>query len=208
MRLNWTFVYVIFVLLGLVTINDIGFAQDQVRIRLETTDTMGNPITEVALGEDFLLKTYVQDLRETSPLDTFGVFSAYMDVTYPAPLVSLTGPITFVAPYGAGETGDTSIAGLLDEVGSVDGISPLGKDEFLMFTVSFVAVQVGEALFVSDPADDLLFSLVTVFGRNDAVPPDLVEYGITTLSIVPEPRGAIIGMIGTVMLLGCRRLCA
>ena len=65
MRLNWTFVYVIFVLLGLVTINDIGFAQDQVRIRLETTDTMGNPITEVAIGEDFLLKTYVQDLRET-----------------------------------------------------------------------------------------------------------------------------------------------
>lgn len=187
-------------MVGILACVNSSFAQStQVQIRLEVTDASGYLIPSVGVGDDFLLRAHVQDLRATSPLDTFGVFAAYMDVTNPSSLLSVAGPITYVNPYINGQTGDTSIAGLVNEIGAFDGLFPLGHDEFLLFTLPFRADAEGVADFVSDPADNLPFGFILVYGKDEEVPPDLVDYGSTTLRIVPEPLGASLMLIGAVV---------
>src|SRR5262245_535726 len=44
-----------------------------IQVKLETTDTSGNPISSIAPGGDFVLRATVQDVRP----DPQGVFAAY-----------------------------------------------------------------------------------------------------------------------------------
>jgi len=64
-------------------------------IRLAATDLQGNPITQVAQGEAFLIKAYADDRRDEAYFDDYdfpedvtpdaiGFFTAYFNVTYDA----------------------------------------------------------------------------------------------------------------------------
>jgi VCBS repeat-containing protein len=161
----------------------------EVRIRLETTDLAGTPISAIGPGGEFLLKGYVQDV---SALPRDGVWAAYLDVLYDQALVGVNGAITYGPSYPNQQTGNTSIPGLVDEVGAFDGLSPLGDGELLLFSVPMVANAAGLAVFQGDPADQLPAHDVLLFNVNQPVPPDDVDYGSVELNIVAgEPPVAV-----------------
>ena len=99
----------------------------------------GTPITSVPVGQSFLLQGFVQDLTPAMG----GVFAAYLDVVYPGTAATVQGTITFGADFPNGQSGSTSVAGLVDEVGAFDGLDRLGGTEALLFSVPMQASQAG-----------------------------------------------------------------
>lgn len=160
---------------------------DTVRIRLEVTDTNGTPITQIAQNGDFQLRVYVQDLRG---VEDGGVFSAYADVEFDSNLATTTGEINFVAPYTGAPTGDLNTPGLINDAGALDGTTPLGPSERLLFTVPMKAIGSGTLMFSSNPADALGLD-VTVYGINEAISPEEIEFGSVALEILGVPTVAI-----------------
>ncbi len=165
-----------------------------VKIQLTTTDLAGNAITSVPAGSDFLVQATVQDLRPNG-LDPFnnplarGVFSAYMDLTYNQSAISLAAnPLVYGSAYPNSQSGNTSVPGLIDEVGAFDGVSPLGIAPTLLFTAQFHADATGSAAFNLDPADLLPQHQILVYGNDlvgesSLVPLDQVNFVGTTLTI-------------------------
>jgi len=151
---------------------------DVVRIRLEAADLLGNPVSSVAVGDDFQLQVYVEDLR-TEP---DGVFAAYLDVFYTSQ-ASVNGAITYGAEYPNGQWGDTGTPGVVDEVGASDGFTPLGGGEFLLCSIPFEAVSAGTVSFTADPAEESPSHDVLVFGSNDPVPKSSIDYVGDTLTV-------------------------
>lgn len=151
-------------------------------------DPEGTTITSVTAGENFQLVISVQDIRDAAA----GVFSAYVDINYPAALVSVDGTFTHSTTYAAGSSGSTSVPGLLDEVGGTDGISPLGGDIFEVARITMRAgMTPGTVTFTGDIADDMILHPVTVFDITAALPASSVMVTSSSLTIesVPAPLG-------------------
>ncbi len=162
-------------------------AGEKVRIRLETQSLSETPITSIAPGNEFVLRAYVTDLRA----DPDGVFSAYVDVNYSADFVSSQAGagdgVANEAPYTLSATGSATQPGLINEAGGfANSTSPLGGGERLLFTVLLKANAEGTATFTLDPADDQ-DSVITVFGEDDPIPVEEVEFVNTTLTIGNPP---------------------
>ncbi len=153
---------------------------DLVALRLRATTEDGTPLTEVAVGEEFLLNGYVQDLRKTGAT---GVFAAYLDVQYPSAAATVTGPIIFGDDYENGRSGSTDQPGLIDEVGAFDGLTQLGPNELLLFSVRVEASAEGNLTFTPNPADQVPLHNVLLFDRQDPVPFDRIEYAPLTIVV-------------------------
>ncbi|MEL6110451.1 MAG: PKD domain-containing protein [Planctomycetota bacterium] len=167
-----------------------------VEIQLRATDAFGNPISQVEQGETFLLQTFVEDVRP----DALGVFAAYLDVFYDAPLLSVAGAITYGDAYPNLQLGDTSVDGVIDEVGAVDGFAPIGPGEFLLFSVPMTADEIGLASFNANAADDP-GNEVLVFGLDQPVPLDQIEFGSIAIEIVaPNSPPEVTGIFNGAML--------
>jgi len=156
-------------------------ADTVVKIRLETSNLTGNAISTVDIGEEFLLRVFVQDLR----VPERGVFAAFLDVFYSQSLVSVAGPITagpnyFLIPG----QGDISHPGMLDEIGAMDGFGVPGG-ELLLLSLRFRADALGTVTFSGDPPDDFPFSDILVYGWDDPVPIGDVEFGTVSITVVP-----------------------
>ena len=112
--------------------------------RFEFTNVVGETQSSLQVGQDYQLKLYVQDNRDTPQ----GVFQAYFDVEYDASLLSTIGAISFGPAFSAtGLTfGDTSTNGLIDDAGGrdTDQLRPTPRDaELLLFSVPFHADAAG-----------------------------------------------------------------
>lgn len=175
-------------------------ANDVVSFRLETRDMNGAPISEIGQGLPFQLLVYVDDQRGEfnhpslpSGLDQLdqGVFSAYMDVLYDAGLVSYGGDstITYSDEYPAGRFVNSSIPGILDELGAFQGTGsiPLGPNEELLLAAVFTATAKGTATFRSDPADDLPLHETSLNHPEAPVDYHQIEFGATSIEIVESP---------------------
>lgn len=149
------------------------------RIRLEVIDDQGNVVTTVNVGEDFILRAFVEDLR----IDPAGVFAAYLDVTYDESLVTVGGDIMHGPEYGNGPSGDTTMAGVIDEVGSFDGTEELGGGEFLLYILEFTASAAGTLDFVGNPADVSPDHDSLLFNRSTPVNPAEIDFVPATLVI-------------------------
>jgi hypothetical protein len=144
-----------------------------VKIDVIATDINGVPKTNFAVGETFLIRVFVDDLR---PDPTQGVFQAYHDLTYETQFVSLSGAaISFGPDYPNGRTADITQDGVIDEVGALAEFAPLDGTPRLLWEGEFVGDIDGVADFITDPAEDADHE-VLLFGSNDEVPPDLVMY--------------------------------
>jgi len=164
----------------------------RVRIRLSAADLLGNRITHIQPGSDFLLHGILKDVRPSNIAD--GVFAAYMDIGYDASLVSppadgLT-DVTFGEDYPNDKSGDFTTVGLIDEIGSFSSSisEPLDQLERVQFSIPMTATIVGEAVFTLDPAeglghDVLVYRTGTVDESELVVPPEEVVYLGTTLVI-------------------------
>ncbi|MFO0868679.1 MAG: tandem-95 repeat protein [Pirellulales bacterium] len=152
----------------------------QVKLRLAVTDTNGNPLTSLAVGQAFQLRGFAQDLR-TNPQ---GVYAAFLDVTFDPTMASVTGAIDHGTTYTVAKAGDATTPGLIDEVGgSSASFSGAGGDEVLLFTVPMSALKGGALTFGGNAADLGVAHEVLVFGSNSPVNTSLVEFGTTSINV-------------------------
>lgn len=167
-------------------------ADDIVKLPLRVTNLSGTPITQVAVGQQFQLRGYVQDLRTTGDL---GVFAAYQDIIYSStlasPVRSTTNPlgfeITFGPKYQRVLEGDTLTPGLFNELGAVatsNNDADYGNVEHLMFTITMTANALGTVTFVGDPADVSPRHDTLVFDPVSPVPFGKIGYGLSSIAIV------------------------
>ncbi|MEZ6117288.1 MAG: Ig-like domain-containing protein [Pirellulaceae bacterium] len=133
------------------------------QIRLQVVNADGDAVTAVDVGAAFELQVYVQDLtgREDG-----GVFAGYLDIEFPDNLVSVDGVIEYSTTYNNAKSGTIDV-GLIDEVGAIDGLSPLGPDELLLVTIPFVADAAGTVDFAPNAADQLPLHDVLLYGVPD-----------------------------------------
>ncbi len=148
----------------------------------------GNPVGTINAGEMFQVEVLVQDLTD----DARGVFSAYLDATYDASLVTLLGDIDFNdSVYASAQKGDTSVPGLVDELGAVDGISFLNTgDPVLLATLTFLADNGGEAIFDGNPADIVPPNDTILYGSSVRVKPGEMTFISDSVMIIGNSVGA------------------
>ncbi len=147
----------------------------------------GNPVGSINAGEMFQVEVLVQDLTDAAR----GVFSAYLDATYDASLVTLVGAIDFNdSVYASAQKGDTSVPGLVDELGAVDGISFLNTgDPVLLATLTFQANNAGDAIFDGDPADIVPPNDTILYGSSIRVKPGEMTFISDSVMIVGNSVG-------------------
>ncbi len=159
---------------------------DLASLRIAITDEAGKPITTIGTNQTFQLRGYVQDLTPTAG----GVFAAYMDIEYPGPAVSIVGPIEYGDDFPNGQSGITTVPGVIDEIGAFDGIDRLGATEGLLFVVPMRASRTGVLTFAANPADNLPQHNVLLFDRDEPVPTSEIEYGSTSITVTGTPAAA------------------
>ena len=200
-----------------VTVRTAPHTQDDiVKMRLEITDTAGRPISQVGQGLEFQLRAYVDDLRGEPgrpPLNNpefpvasaaqQGVFSAYMDLLYEAGFVAYSGDnkLVFGPSYNQGQFVNSSIPGILDEIGALQGTigSPLGPNEQLLYVATFTATAKGVATFRADPSDVLPLHETSVNFPEKAVPYPRIDFGIASVEIVDAPKLVQIELVATTL---------
>ncbi|MGI9470071.1 MAG: Ig-like domain-containing protein [Rubripirellula sp.] len=155
------------------------------------------PIDSVQVGDDFLVRVSVTDLRFFANPE--GVASAFLDMLYTDELVSTLDTdnnpdfpfdISF-GPLFSGinvfQQGDAQIPGLINEVGGLQRIDDQmqhgGPAE--LFTLRMRAVSPGIAVFTADPADEPVSETV-VLGSDVALTPSQLRLGSTDLTILPD----------------------
>ncbi len=150
-----------------------------VRLRLDTTDINGTPLSTISSGSEFLLSVYARDTRPNAK----GVFAAYVDVTYNPALVSVADPnLVYSLPYENGKSGGLTQPGLIDEAGAFAGFTQTGASEKLVLSVRMKADQTGQVQFVGDPADNTGHQIL-VFGSDTAISWDAVTISPKSLNI-------------------------
>lgn len=152
-----------------------------VAFRLQPVSLDGSPLDQVTVGESFAVEVRVEDLRD----DPRGVFAAYLDVEYDSSLVSLDGDLEFGDIYINDISGDTSVAGLIDEAGAFsDSKQPLGGGEFTVFTARFTATAAGEVVFSGNPADETPARDVNAYGWDITVPNSWIVIDSAALTVI------------------------
>ena len=154
-------------------------AAPQMRLRLQASTLAGEAISEVAIGDQFLLRVYVQDLRDHDPS---GVYAAFLDIPFSGGVVEPVGGISYGLGFPNGHAGTLDSAGL-DEAGAFGPNSPLGSAEFELLSVELRAVVAGETLFTANPADVSPVADNLFFDPPGRVDPLLVDYGTVSLTI-------------------------
>ena len=166
-----------------VRVNAVDSGDDIVSIRLEATDLLGTPIVATADDSDFLLTAYVKD----TSADAQGVFAAYIDLLYNSSLIEPNGEIEFGSQFANGVSGDFKTLGVVNEIGAFQqSLQPVLGGETRLFTIPFSAIGAGQAVFQSDPADLLSAHAVLVYGDNQTISSERIDYGGFTLEIVPD----------------------
>lgn len=171
-------------------------ADQDVAIFVEITDPSGNPISQVTVGDEFDLVVSVQDDRATL---TPGIAAVYADLLYdrqlaiarPDPGNPLGFDITFSADYLNAKSGDASVPGIINEVGSFQTAgSPLGSGKLEVFRIAFLANAVGTVEFIGDPADVTPEHDVLYYNPPAAVPLAEINYGLASVDIVSGTTSA------------------
>ena len=94
-----------------------------------------------------------------------------------------TGTVTYGPNYQNGQSGDTSVPGVIDEMGAAaSNVPALGGEEHLLFSVPFTANVAGLGSFTPDPPDVLPANYILVVGDSDPVPLDKIV--ARTLSVL------------------------
>ena len=148
-------------------------------------------LSSVSAGQTVHLVLSVQDTRATDPT---GVFSAFADIVYQSDLVSVAGDIVHSATYPSGTSGDTSVTGIIDEAGGVDGLSELGGEviEVLRIPMTIGDVADGtEIFFATNEADNLVTHPTLRFRDTVELPATEIDFGTLTLTVGTTAQAAL-----------------
>lgn len=154
-----------------------------VGIKIELTDLQGTPIDSIAVGQEFLMNFIGVDLREFS-FQRDGVFAAFADILFDSSLVRPVqgSSIDYADRFPAVNKGAFS-SGLINELGAAsDRTVASAEEESLIATVRFEALGTGSVNIRSEPADEV-DSEVLLYGLDDLVTSDQIEYGSASLAV-------------------------
>ncbi len=167
------------------------------RISVLPTDLGGTPITSIALGEDFRLQAIVQDLRDPPPELGSGTFAAYLNATYNPGLMSIapSAVLEFDPFFNLVQTGDLSTPGLISGAGAATTtFSPPGNDPQPLWNVLITAIGPGVVSFIPS-FDTVVTHDVLLYLKNEIVLESEIDFVGSSLTIVPEPSGFVLGTI-------------
>ncbi len=150
-----------------------------VAFTLEVTDESGNTRTSFRPGERINVDIMVIDCRDGA----LGTFAAALDLIYDDVRAHLDKQVHFGSAFPNFHSVDCQLPGIIDELIAMSGIVPTGAGPKLLAQLSFVATEPGEVVFRTDPADDLPWNEVLVYGRDTAVPLQRTNYGAATIVI-------------------------
>ncbi len=149
-------------------------------------DAAGAVLTEVSPGQQFDFVLSVEDISANPT----GVFSAYADMYYMSDFVSVNGTPIHSAVYPSGTSADTSVAGIINEAGGVDGIEELGGDVLEVVRIPMIVsndVAGGTTIsFTTGEADDPITHPTLMFGNNANTPLSEIVFGTFTLTVAGE----------------------
>lgn len=163
---------------------NIGGEDDLVGFRLETANAAGEEITNIAVGSDFILNVYTDDLRTNGA----GVFAAHLDVLFDQAIAAPSGPVTFGEVFTSGQVPAGGVVGTtdgeFDDYGGFAGFSDTLDDvEQLLFSVPMTAVSDGVLEFTSNFADILPRREVLLLDIEQGIPEDRISFGSTTITV-------------------------
>lgn len=156
---------------------------DLIEFRIDAVDADDNVLTQVAVGDEFFIRFVAVDLRDGT--NAKGVFSAYVDITYNAALLDVTGPIVFSDAYGNGHTGATSTDGLIDDAGAflTNVFGTPGPDPVEILRVPVIAEAAGTVAFGADGPENV-GSDVLVVGDTNTIAEENILFTPGTVTVV------------------------
>ncbi len=170
-----------------------------VTVRPEVDNFLGNPISSIMPGGNFLLKVFAQDVRTTSPIPNyFGVFEAATNVSYDPNFISINGPVTLNPLFSISPFINTATLGLISAGGAYFSLTPPGSAEQWVFSVPLHANSAGTEWFTSSFSNS---GDVLVYGYDNIVFDTEIQFLSTSLTIVPEPSSFALGAICSLLLL-------
>ncbi len=152
------------------------------QITLNAVSLTGQPLTTVAVGEQFKVQVSVQDLRAGSART--GVFATYLDLLFDSSVIQpiATSPITHVDPYDNDKSGTVGV-GLIDELGAFSSrTNPLGPDGRLFAEVTFIALASGDAGLRTESADEA-GNDVLLYDQSTPIAVARVAYGDSQFAV-------------------------
>lgn len=185
------------------------WSDDLVKIRLETTDLNGNPISSVFVGQEYQVRAYVYDKRVAGvdvPAADKGVYAVNFDLLYYANMTYVkrdaSNPLGFAVDWSSDfnqvRKGSVAVEYTIDEIGAiidnnrtVAGNRP-GNVEQLVWVVNMIATAPGNAVFRTDPYDSSL-SDVALIEPTIQVPFDRVGHTTTTITILGSAEPSSLG---------------
>ncbi len=153
----------------------------KVSLTLTVTKPDGSALTSLAVGQDFVLHIFAKDLRTGT--DAKGVFAVYQDITFDGTKATVTGPIVYTETYSGGQSGTTSTAGLIDEVGAFAGLTQLGPNVREVLSIPMRASAAGTLTFTGDDADTSPAHDVLIYGQDGGIPNAEVSYGSVSVAV-------------------------
>ncbi len=151
-------------------------------VRFAFADLSGSPSDNLMAGSDYNLLVYVRDSRSAPT----GVRQAYFDVTYDSARISVTGAVESGTAYQLDSSGDTTTAGLIDEVGGADSdTTPPASPgtELLLFSVPISVTSAGTLHLAAD-LSDFTARLPLFFQSDVVVPLSNIDFVGGTIDIV------------------------
>lgn len=151
-------------------------------VKLVVKDTNGNEVTNLSVGQDFVLELVGVDARNS--FDRDGVFAIYADVLFDPAIVSVKSATTIeyvgdftLSPKGAFSTG------LIDELGAASTRTvATNQAESLIARVQMTAIGSGSVNIRSEEADEAS-SEVLLYGEDNQIPADSVFFGSVNLTV-------------------------
>ncbi len=145
-----------------------------VALTLVALDMQGQPIETIDVGSEFQIQFVIEDLRS----DPQGVFAFYADMNYSQEMASRQAEFVPSDRYSSGASGDSSVAGLLDEFGGFSAsLTPVGGGKMSLGSIKFKATAAGNFELTTNAADLIPNHYVLLYGTNNPADPDQVNYG-------------------------------
>jgi hypothetical protein len=152
-------------------------------------------ISQIGTGEKFVAAIFVEDVQP--PVEADGVFSAFVDVTFPDDLVTLDGGVIHSLNYGGATNSNLATPGLIDEAGGLGPISPFPNPaQFELFRVNVDAgSNLGTATFATDTKEAPNREILIYRAFTGDVPVEQIGFGSNSIEIVSGSSAASSGGI-------------
>ncbi|WP_182866243.1 Ig-like domain-containing protein [Rhodopirellula sp. JC639] len=151
-------------------------------VKLVLKDTDGNTITNVNVGDEFILELVGVDARNS--FDRDGVYAIYTDILFDSSIVRVKGGTTieYVGSFTLSPKG-TLATGLIDEIGAASSLTVASnEDESVIARVQMEAIAAGSVNIRSEEADESS-SEVLLFGEDNQISADSVFFGSANLTV-------------------------